>query len=107
MFACFRKSDKINVTEALDLIDTDGNNVLSQNEVELIAHYIHHQAIENAQSALQSLQRQKPKHYLKTIVGKTVSKAELRELQHYLPESTWKNLIIPELKRREIQRLQQ
>ena len=47
-----------------------------------------------------------PADYLKRIVGNEITKQELSRLQHLLPAVIWDEHIIPELKRREIERLQ-
>ncbi len=104
---CFKSKIKPVQDEIFDLMDMNGDNVVGKNEVALVAKYVLEADIERAQIYLQSLQTSDPVKHIEKYVGKTVTKTELKQLYPRVGHEIWLNQILPELKRKEIQRLKE
>ena len=104
---CFKSKIKPVQDEIFDLMDMNGDNVVGAQEVALVAQYVLQADIDRAQIYLDSLQVADPVKHIKKYVGKTVTKTELKQLYPRVKHEIWVNQILPELKKKEIQRLKQ
>ncbi len=88
-------------------MDMNGDNVVGKNEIALVAKFVLQADIERAQIYLESLKVADPVKHIEKYVGKTVTKAELRHLYPRVDHNIWINQILPQLKRKEIERLKE
>ncbi len=102
---CLKSKVKPVQDEIFDLMDMNGDNVVGKNEVALVAKYVLNADIERARIYLQSLQVADPVKHIEKYVGKQVTKAELKSLYPRVKHEIWVNQILPELKKKEIDRL--
>lgn len=86
-------------------MDIDGDNSVGPKEVELVAKFVLEADIERAQIYLDSLKAEDPVKHMQKLVGKNVTKAELKKLYPRVKHEIWVNQILPALKRKEIDRL--
>ena len=93
--------------EIFDLLDKDGDNTLEANEVEYIAKKILEEEITETKARLSMLSSENPVSHLERIVKtKTITKKELKKVYAMVPHRVWINEILPELRRKEIEKLQ-
>tara|TARA_B100001027_G_C16210721_1_gene305003 strand:+ start:193 stop:519 length:327 start_codon:yes stop_codon:yes gene_type:complete len=105
--SCFKSKVKPVQNEIFDLMDMNGDNVVGKNEIALVAKFVLQADIERAQIYLESLKVADPVKHIEKYVGKTVTKAELRHLYPRVDHNIWINQILPQLKRKEIERLKE
>lgn len=102
---CFKSKIKPVQDEIFDLMDMNGDNVVGKKEVELVAQYVLQADIERARIYLQSLETSNAVKHIEKYVGTTVTKTELKQLYPRVKHEIWVNQILPELKKKEIERL--
>ena len=103
--SCFKSKVKPVQDEIFDLMDMNGDNIVGKNEVELVATFVLQADIERARIYLESLKVSDPVKHIEKYVGKTVTKAELKHLYPRINHEIWVNQILPQLKKKEIERL--
>lgn len=102
---CFKSKIKPVQDEIFDLMDMNGDNMVGKQEVQLVAKYVHQADVERARIYLESLKVADPVKHIEKYVGKTITKAELKHLYPRVQHDIWVNQILPELKKKEIERL--
>lgn len=95
--------------QAFDLIDADGDHKVTQQELDVIADFIHAYHVEQSATAHHRLATTKPEDYLYQLLGKS-RKSKLRRC-HFnilvagIPPTLWNTKILPALRSTEIKRL--
>ena len=101
---CFRKH-KVN-QETFDLMDRDGDNRVSDEELRYVAGYVQNHAVLRAQAELRVLKNSDSVEHLQRVLGKKVVRLEdIAKIRYMVPADTWNFQILPGLKVREIERL--
>lgn len=92
--------------EVFDLMDTNGDDKLSKDELGIVSKHIWEADIRDAENYVNALKLKNPVTHVHGLLNtKTPSKRHLKSLYGRLPYSTWKDVVIPELQRKEIERL--
>ena len=104
---CFGNK-KVNVikNEIFDLMDTNGDDKLSKEELGIVARHIWQADIQSAQNYVTQLQTRDPVDHLHLLLStKKPTKSHLKSLYGRLPHSKWADEVLPELQREELKRL--
>lgn len=104
---CFG-SKKVTIlkNEIFDLMDTNGDDKLSKEELGIVSRHIWEHDIQQAENYVTTLQVKKPvDHVLGLLNTKNPSKKHLKSLYGRLPHDKWKDEVLPEMQRAELQRL--
>ncbi len=92
-----------------DLLDSDGDNKVSQEEIEIVAQYLHTFQVNRSIEAHNGLVSTNCVDYLYDVVGKKRNSKLLRKdfnkIAYIIPYSKWQRELLPILRKREIQRL--
>ena len=108
---CFSSKKLVKIHNAgFDLMDADGDQKVSKEEVEMVANYFHRFAIMQSQARHSELVNTSPIDYLYKVVDKKVgSKLKRRDFNlfaYIIPAERWQTELLPALRRNEISRLQ-
>jgi len=107
MFACFGSKKKVLQNEIFDLLDQNGDEIVSLSELVIVAKHLHKADIGRAQVYLETLQMTEPvEHIINQLGTNKVYRKQLKQLYARVSPDVWVQKIIPELKRAEIRRLQ-
>ena len=95
---------------AFDLIDTNGDQIIYKNELDIFSEWFHKYMIEVSKDDHNSLVKKDHKKYLYDVLGKMYGKP-LKKRDFYvigkmIPNNVWKEKAIPILRESEIKRLQ-
>lgn len=104
---CFG-SKKINIlkNEIFDLMDTNGDDNLSKEELGIVSRHIWEHDIQQAKNYVTKLQVRDPVDHLHLLLNtKKPSKKHLKSLYGRLPHDKWADEVLPELQRSELKRL--
>ena len=107
---CFisKKMEKIH-NIAFDLIDIDGDNKLSNNEIDTIAKFIHEHHVRRSLMIHNNLCNTNPNNYIYELIGKSkdskIKRKDFDKMVNGIPASLWNSTILPALRKKEIARL--
>jgi len=102
---CFRSKHKVN-QQIFDLMDVDGDNKVTDEEIRYVAGFVQNHAVLRAQAELQRLRTTDSMEYLQGILQKKVLRLrDIAKIKYMVPSEVWQYQIIPGLKAREIERL--
>ena len=104
---CFGNK-KVNIlkNEIFDLMDTNGDDKLSKEELGIVSRHIWEHDIQQAENYVTQLQTRDPVDHLHLLLStKNPSKKHLKSLYGRLPHDKWKDEVLPEMQRAELQRL--
>ena len=106
MFNCFKTKSKVSV-EVWDLMDSDGDNVVSTHELNVVAPYFHDAAIKDLENTLGILKATPAVQHVLQIAGRKdkLFIKDFKRLQYNLPVSVWKQQVLPALRQAEVNRL--
>ena len=94
-----------------DLLDSDGDNKVSQKELEIIAKYLHTYQVNRSVEAHNRLANTPSIEYLYEVVGKDknskLKRRDFNKIAYIIPYTKWQNELLPALRRKEIERLRQ
>lgn len=103
---CFKSSVKPIQNEVFDLMDANGDETVGTQELQVVAKYILEADIERAEIALASLKVRQPDKYVQQLLNTTkIKKKHLKILYPKVQHDIWVNNILPELRKKEIDRL--
>ena len=104
---CTKNKAKIQVqNEIFDLMDENGDNKVEQYELQIVAKHVWEADIARAQMYLNQLRSTQPLAHVTKILGTSnVYKRHLKQLYPRVSHNVWVNVVIPELERKEINRL--
>tara|TARA_B100001093_G_scaffold249833_2_gene239260 strand:- start:13803 stop:14153 length:351 start_codon:yes stop_codon:yes gene_type:complete len=92
-----------------DLLDSDGDNRVSQEEIEIVAQYLHTFQVNRSVEAHNALVNTSSVDYLYDVVDKKKNSKLLRsdfnKIAYIIPYAKWQRELLPILRRKEIQRL--
>lgn len=108
MNLCCKSKAKIQLTnEVFDLMDADGDSKVSEDELVIVAKYIHQSAVDAAVVHLEQLKQMDCVAYVHQLAGKKNLKIkDFAKLQFMVPRQVWLTQVLPELRKKEINRLQ-
>ena len=104
---CFG-SKKVTVlkNEIFDLMDTNGDNKLSKEELGIVAKHIWNHDILQAKNYVTKLQVRDPVDHVHLLLNtKNATKSHLKSLYGRLPHEKWADEVLPEMQRAELGRL--
>ena len=104
---CFNNK-KINVVknEIFDLMDTNGDDKLSKEELGIVAKHIWTADIQSAKNYVTQLQVRDPVDHVHLLLNtKKATKSHLKNLYGRLSHDKWRDEVLPELQRAELKRL--
>ena len=94
-----------------DLLDSDGDNKVSQKELEIIAQYLHTYQVNRSVEAHNRLANTAPIDYLYEVVDKDknsiLKRKDFNKIAYIIPYGKWQRELLPALRRKEIERLRQ
>ena len=101
---CFRKH-KVN-QEVFDLMDRDGDNRVTDEELRYVAGFVQNHAVLRAQAELRVLKNSDSVEHLQRVLGKKVLRLrDIAKIKYMVPSDVWQYSVLPGLKTREIERL--
>jgi hypothetical protein len=107
---CQNKKQIQTLNAAFDLIDHDGDHKLSQEELTIVSDVVHRYHVLGASNSLERLRAQNPTEYVYTVLGKKpgtrLKRRDFNQIAYTVDISTWRNHILPVLRKAEIQKLQ-
>ena len=93
-----------------DLIDGDGDHKVSTEELELVANYLHRYKVNCSAVAHRNLESTPPVTYFYEVVdkkqGSKLVRKDFNKIAYMIPREKWERELLPILRRREIERLQ-
>tara|TARA_B100002019_G_C20946724_1_gene439506 strand:+ start:57 stop:425 length:369 start_codon:yes stop_codon:yes gene_type:complete len=105
-----KKVTKIVHSNAFDLIDTDGDYKLSEEEIRSVSKVIHNHHLAIQQQYLDKLKTNDGTEYVYNLLGKKLgdklTKKDFKRLACSISTETWIQQILPVLREKEITRLQ-
>ena len=112
MGVCFGKSSndikKVH-TRAYDLIDSDGDNVLSEQEIKYISSLIHREHVKSSSVSHNNLTQMKEQNYVYYVLGKNkgskLKRKDFNKIAFSVSPTVWKTILLPALREKEIDRL--
>tara|TARA_Y100000591_G_C21836829_1_gene703059 strand:+ start:1302 stop:1643 length:342 start_codon:yes stop_codon:yes gene_type:complete len=94
-----------------DLLDSDGDNKVSKEEVELVATYLHRFQVNCSAQEHNRLANMNSLDYLYEVVGRNkgdkLKRCDFNKIAYIIPYSKWKGELLPALRRSEIDRLRE
>ena len=104
---CLKRKKVSQVTnEVFDLMDSDGDNYVGEDELACVAKYIHEAAVNSATLHLEQLKQKDCVNYVLGLAGKKKLKIkDFNSLQHMVPRQVWMEKVLPELRKKEVIRL--
>lgn len=108
MNLCCQSKAKTQITnEVFDLMDADGDSKVNENELAIVAKYIHQAAVDAAALHLEQLKQMDCVAYVHQLAGKKKLKIkDFAKLQFMVPRQVWMTQVLPELRKKEVNRLQ-
>ena len=92
-----------------DLLDSDGDNKVSKEEVELVATYLHRYMINQSALEHNRLSTMKPMDYLYGVIdkrnGSDLRRTDFNRMAFMIPRNKWVGEVLPVLRSAEISRL--
>lgn len=92
-----------------DLLDSDGDNRVSQNEIEIIAAYLHTYQVNRSAEQHNRLANMSSIDYLYEVVDKDknskLKRKDFNKIAYIIPYGKWQRELLPALRRKEIERL--
>ena len=92
-----------------DLLDSDGDNKVSHQEIEIIATYLHRYQVNRSVEAHNRLANTPSVDYLYEVVGKEknskLKRSDFNKIAYIIPYNKWQRELLPALRRKEIERL--
>lgn len=112
MGVCFGKTSnnvkKIH-TRAYDLIDSDGDNVLSKEEIKYISSLIHREHVKASSLSHTNLTQMKDDNYVYYVLnkktGSQLKRKDFNKIAFSVSPTIWKTVLLPALREKEIDRL--
>ncbi len=93
-----------------DLMDTDGDNKVSKDEIDIVAQYLYQFAVFQSKERHTNLVDTKPIDYLYQVIDKKVGtilkRRDFNRFAYIIPTERWQTELLPALRRNEIARLQ-
>lgn len=93
-----------------DLIDGDGDQKVSKEELDLVAAYLHRYKVNCSAIAHRNLEATPPVTYFYEVVdkkqGSKLVRKDFNKIAYMIPREKWEGELLPILRRREIERLQ-
>ena len=93
-----------------DLIDGDGDQKVSKEELDLVAAYLHRYKVNCSAIAHRNLEATPPITYFYEVVdkkqGSKLVRSDFNKIAYMIPREKWEGELLPILRRREIERLQ-
>lgn len=93
-----------------DLIDGDGDQKVSKEELDLVAAYLHRYKVNCSAIAHRNLEATPPVTYFYEVVdkkqGSKLVRSDFNKIAYMIPREKWEGELLPILRRREIERLQ-
>ena len=107
---CFQSKKLVKIhNNAFDLIDSDGDNKLSNKEIDTIAKFIHCFHVERSLLAHNNLSAKNPNDYIYELIGKSkdskIKRKDFNKMVKGIPITLWNSKILPALRKKEIARL--
>lgn len=94
-----------------DLLDSDGDNKVSQKEMEIIATYLHTYQVNRSIEAHNRLANTSSIDYLYEVVGKEknskLKRRDFNKIAYIIPYGKWQQELLPALRMKEIERLRE
>jgi hypothetical protein len=92
-----------------DLIDGDGDNKMSNEELELVSNYLHRYKVNCSAIAHKKLEATPPVTYFYEVVdkkpGSKLVRKDFNKIAYMIPRDKWERELLPILRRHEIERL--
>jgi len=102
---CFGKKDKVS-QEIFDLMDADGDQKVSAEELRFVAGVVHNHAVLKARAELHSLESSDSIEHLQRVLGKkTLRLRDIVKIKYMVPTDVWQYQLTAGLKKLEIERL--
>ncbi len=103
---CFKSSVKPVQNEIFDLMDMDGDDMVSKDELSVVSRYVLDADIERARVYLESLKVREPVKHVTGLLGtQKVYKKHLKVLYPKLHHDVWVEQVLPALRKKELERL--
>ena len=107
---CFQSKKMVKIhNNAFDLIDSDGDNKLSNKEIDTIAKFIHEYHVKRSLMIHNNLCSTNPNNYVYELIGKSknskIKRKDFDKMVKGIPITLWDSTILPALRKKEIQRL--
>ena len=103
---CFKSSVKPVQNEIFDLMDMDGDNIITKDELSVVSRYVLDADMERARVYLEGLRAREPVKYVIGLLGtQKVYKRHLKVLYPKLHHDVWVEQVLPALRKKELERL--
>ena len=103
---CFKSSVKPVQNEIFDLMDMDGDDMVTKDELSVVSRYVLDADIERARVYLEGLRAREPVKYVTGLLGtQKVYKKHLKVLYPKLHHDVWVEQVLPALRKKELERL--
>lgn len=103
---CFKSSVKPVQNEIFDLMDMDGDDMVAKDELSVVSRYVLDADIERARVYLEGLKAREPVKHVTGLLGtQKVYKKHLKVLYPKLHHEVWVEQVLPDLRKKELERL--